>query len=84
MGKLLNYDGADKRIRRIADVLNVTDVRRDGNSMVDDNGVVDLSALTSLQDQIDMIIRYLDLDMYYRDENNNIYTDENGSRYSSI
>ena len=84
MGKLLNYDGADKRLKRIADVLNVTDVRRDGSSMVDNDGIVDLSILTSLQDQIDMIIRYLGLDMYYRDENNNIYTDENGSRYSSI
>lgn len=43
MGKLLNYHGSDKVKKRIADVLNVTDIVSGGVSIVDENGVADVS-----------------------------------------
>lgn len=81
--RLFDYKGSDKHKQRIAELLNVTDVIKDGVSMVDNDGIVDLSLLTVLQDEIDAILRYLDIDIFYRDENDNIYTDENGNRYTT-
>lgn len=43
MGKLLNYNGEDKVKKRIADVLNVTDVQNNGVSVVDNNGIANLN-----------------------------------------
>lgn len=43
MGKLLNYHGSDKVKKRIADVLNVTDIVSSGVSIVDEYGVADVS-----------------------------------------
>ena len=45
MGKLLNYNGQDKVKKRIADVLNVTDVRQNGVSIVDSSGVAEISGI---------------------------------------
>lgn len=42
MGKLLNYLGESKILKRIADVLNVTDVKVNGASVVDNNGIADI------------------------------------------
>lgn len=43
MGKLLNYNGEDKVKKRIADVLNVTDVQANGVSVVDNDGIAHVS-----------------------------------------
>lgn len=45
MGKLINYDGQDKVKRRIADVLNVKDVQTNGVSIVDNNGVANITTI---------------------------------------
>lgn len=82
--KLFDYQGSDKHKLRIADLLNITDVISDGVTMADSEGVVDLSILSSLQEQIDTIMRYLDINIFYTDENNEFYLDENGMRYSDV
>lgn len=43
MGILLDYHGEDKVKKRIADVLNVTDVQANGTSVVDANGIAHVS-----------------------------------------
>ena len=55
MGKLINYLGSSKILKRIADVLNVTDVKVNGTSVVDEYGVAQItgggaSALDDLSD----------------------------------
>jgi len=42
MGKLINYLGSSKILKKIADFLNVTDVKVNGTSVVDANGVADI------------------------------------------
>lgn len=84
MGRAFDWDGPEKVIKRISDKLNITEVLKDGVTMADSDGVVDLSILTSLQEQIDTIMRYLDINIFYTDENNEFYLDENGMRYSDI
>lgn len=81
MGKLLNYNGSDKVKKRIADVLNVTDVRKDGDSMVDNDGIVDLSVITQIQVELETLIRMLGLT--YANEDDYIYTNENGDNYTA-
>ncbi len=46
MGKLLRYNGSDKVKKRIADVLNVTDVRQNGVSIVNESGIADISGIS--------------------------------------
>ena len=84
MGKLINWNDKDKFRKAVAQYLNVTDVIKDGASLVDANGIVDLSIITSIQQDIAVIFRILDVDPYYRDERNEIYTDELGSKYTDI
>lgn len=42
MGKLISYLGSSKILKKIADFLNVTDVKVNGTSVVDANGVADI------------------------------------------
>ena len=43
MGKLLTYLGESKILKRIADVLNVKDVKVNGTSVVDENGIANIT-----------------------------------------
>lgn len=45
MGKLINYNGSDKVKQRIADVLNVKDVQTNGVSIVDNNGIANITSI---------------------------------------
>jgi hypothetical protein len=83
MGRLIEWNDRDKFRKRVADVLNISEVLKDGRTMADSNGVVDLSILSVIQEEIDIIMRYLDIDVFYKDEHDDVYTDENGFRYSS-
>ena len=51
MGKLISYLGSSKILKKIADFLNVTDVKVNGFSVVDTNGVanIDLSLYTGIK-----------------------------------
>ena len=48
MGKLINYFGKSEILKRIADVLNVTDVQMDGVSIVDSNGIANVPDIPPL------------------------------------
>lgn len=82
MGKLINFRGDSKVIKRICELLNVFDVRINDNSIVDNNGIVDLTMIANMQDQIQAIIDYLGLDAWWTDENGNIFTDEEGYQFT--
>ena len=82
IGRLLECAREDKFERRVAELLNITDVVKDGQTMSDANGIVDLSILGLLQEEVNVILEYLNIDLYYCDENGEIYGDENGERYT--
>lgn len=53
MGKLLNYLGESKILKRIADVLNVKDVKVNGTSVVDANGIAQID--TSIHGMFEVV-----------------------------
>lgn len=80
-GQTLVYNGA-KWVNAFMDV-KIKDVIQNAQSMADENGIVDLSILTVIGDEINTILRFLGIE-FYLDENGNEYTDENGLKYSSV
>lgn len=81
MGRLIEWNDRDKFRKRVADVLNISEVVKDGRTMADSNGVVDLSILSVIQEEIDYIMHHLEIDKFYVDEHEEFYVDENGVRY---
>lgn len=80
-GQTLIYNGA--RWENGSILIKIKDVVQNAQSMADENGIVDLSILTVIGDEINTILRYLGIE-FYTDENGDEYTDENGLKYSSV
>lgn len=78
-----NYNGESKIIKRLCEWSNVTDIQIYNSSVVDSEGIAKLDVVYNIQEEVDLIIAYLGLDLFYKNQNDSIYTDQFGRRYTN-
>ena len=85
MGRLIEWNDRDKFRKRVADMLNISEVVKDGRTMADSNGVVDLSFLSLMQRDIDFILEYIGASRYWQVAPTGEYlTDSDGNRFEFL
>ena len=85
MGRLIEWNDKDKFRKRVADVLNISEVVKDGQTLSDSDGVVDLSFLSLMQRDIDFILEYIGSSRYWQVAPTGEYlTDSDGNRFEFL
>lgn len=85
MGRLIEWNDRDKFRKRVADVLNISEVVKDGVTMADSDGVVDLSILSVMQRDIDYIMEHLDIGRYLKaSQNDDFILTSDGQRIELV
>ena len=85
MGRLIEWNDKDKFRKRVADVLNISEVVKDGQTLSDSDGVVDLSFLSLMQRDIDFIMEYIGASRYWQVAPTGEYlTDSDGNRFEFL
>ena len=85
MGRLIEWNDRDKFRKRVADVLNISEVVKDGVTMADEEGVVDLSMLSTMQRDIDYIMSQIGIGRYLKaSQNDDFILTSDGQRIELI
>lgn len=85
MGRLIEWNDRDKFRKRVADVLNISEVVKDGVTMADGEGVVDLSMLSAMQRDIDYIMSQIGIGRYLKaSQNDEFILTSDGQRIELI